>query len=153
MIFDSLPNIARYQNIIPQVLSASKFLQKADIKKLNPGKIEINGQELYLFIFDYQTRDSKNSTRVLECHRKYADIHIVYGREIVYFGDKQQLTLGKPYDEDKDVEFFKGESVKNLILSSGQFAIFLPGEPHEPGCAVGKPIHVRKLVFKVKRST
>jgi len=37
-------------------------------------------------------------------------------------------------------------------LRSGDFAVFLPGEPHQALCAVQAPMTVRKAVFKVPRA-
>lgn len=39
-----------------------------------------------------------------------------------------------------------------MTLRSGDFAVFLPGEPHQALCAVQAPMTVRKAVFKVPRA-
>ena len=39
-----------------------------------------------------------------------------------------------------------------LTLKPGRFAIFMPGEPHKPGCAVGDPGEIKKVVIKVRAS-
>lgn len=38
-----------------------------------------------------------------------------------------------------------------LTLKPGRFAIFMPGEPHKPGCAVGTQGN-QKVVIKVRAS-
>jgi YhcH/YjgK/YiaL family protein len=40
----------------------------------------------------------------------------------------------------------------SITLHSGDFAVFLPGEPHQALCAVAEPMTVRKAVFKVPRA-
>ncbi|ONG25619.1 hypothetical protein BXT95_10115, partial [Escherichia coli] len=37
-----------------------------------------------------------------------------------------------------------------IILKPGMFAVFMPGEPHKPGCVVGEPDEIKKVVVKVK---
>ncbi|MBE1246635.1 YhcH/YjgK/YiaL family protein, partial [Salmonella enterica] len=37
-----------------------------------------------------------------------------------------------------------------IILKPGMFAVFMPGEPHKPGCVVGEPSEIKKVVVKVK---
>ena len=115
-----------------------------------PGKINLDGEKVYLMVIDYKTNDSKKNSRKLECHRKYADIHIVSGKELVYFANKSDLKLVGKYDKEKDVEFYGGKNLSYLVLSSNQFTIFLPGEAHAPGCSFQAPQNVRKLVFKIR---
>lgn len=150
MIFDSLANLAKYEDVIPHILLVSKFLKGKDIAKLHIGKIELDGEKVYLVVSDYKTKRAEKVERKLECHRKYADVHIADGHELIYFADKSSLRQVEKYDRDRDVEFYAGRKLNALSLSSGQFAIFLPGEPHEPGCALGKSGKVRKLVFKIR---
>ena len=127
-----------------------KFLRSKNIKKLRPGKINLDGEKVYLMVIDYKTNNSKRKSRKLECHRKYADIHIVSGKELVFFAGKSDLKLVEQYDKEKDAEFYGGRNLSYLVLSSNQFVIFLPGEPHEPGCASQAAQSVRKLVFKIR---
>ncbi|MCX0221867.1 YhcH/YjgK/YiaL family protein, partial [Escherichia coli] len=39
-----------------------------------------------------------------------------------------------------------------ITLKPGMFAIFMPGEPHKPGCAVETPAEIKKVVIKVRAS-
>ncbi|MCV4802683.1 YhcH/YjgK/YiaL family protein, partial [Escherichia coli] len=42
------------------------------------------------------------------------------------------------------------ENEQAIILKPGMFAVFMPGEPHKPGCVVGEPDEIKKVVVKVK---
>lgn len=42
------------------------------------------------------------------------------------------------------------ENEQAIILKPGMFAVFMPGEPHKPGCVVGEPGEIKKVVVKVK---
>jgi len=39
-----------------------------------------------------------------------------------------------------------------MIMQTGDFVVFYPGEVHKPLCAVGEPAHVRKAVVKMNVS-
>ncbi|MFP8215703.1 YhcH/YjgK/YiaL family protein, partial [Klebsiella quasipneumoniae] len=38
---------------------------------------------------------------------------------------------------------------QSVILTPGMFAIFIPGEPHKPGCVITEPAEIKKVVIKV----
>ncbi len=42
------------------------------------------------------------------------------------------------------------ENEQAIILKPGMFAVFMPREPHKPGCVVGEPGEIKKVVVKVK---
>jgi len=37
-----------------------------------------------------------------------------------------------------------------VTLRPGMFAVFMPGEPHKPGCVVGEAGEIKKVVVKVR---
>ena len=39
-----------------------------------------------------------------------------------------------------------------MVLKPGKFVIFMPGEPHKPGCVVQAPMDIKKVVIKVRAS-
>ena len=47
-----------------------------------------------------------------------------------------------------DIEAIENEQA--IILKPGMFAVFMPGEPHKPGCVVGEPGEIKKVVVKIK---
>ncbi|MBE8359523.1 YhcH/YjgK/YiaL family protein, partial [Leptospira interrogans] len=51
---------------------------------------------------------------------------------------------------DKDIAFLPaGTDEKHVVLQTGDFVVFFPGEVHKPLCAVGEPANVRKAVVKI----
>lgn len=147
MVFDNTDNLHNWRNLVPKLQLIEKFLSKNTIATLDEGRVDLAGDNLFLMVFGLKT---KKPQRRLECHKRYADIHMVDGEELVYFADRLNLELIEKYNREKDVEFYTGRKLSSLILNPGKFAIFLPGEPHEPGCAIEKPRNIKKLVFKIK---
>jgi YhcH/YjgK/YiaL family protein len=41
---------------------------------------------------------------------------------------------------------------QSIVLKPGRFVIFMPGEPHKPGCVVEEPVEIKKAVIKVRAS-
>ena len=63
------------------------------------------------------------------------------GHERIYAGS---LPVSLPDDEERKPDLY-------ITVHGGDFALFMPGEPHQALCAVAAPAEVRKAVFKVPR--
>lgn len=88
----------------------------------------------------------------LESHRKYIDIQLcVKGREYIIFTDN--AVLDTPYDESKDVAFYKPcEEVSRLFMKPKSIAILLPYDIHAGGIAVNPSDRfIYKSVIKIPR--
>lgn len=147
MVFDNINNLHNWRNLVPQIQLVEKFLSKNTTTAVDEGRIDLDGDNLFLMVFKLKTKKLQGR---LECHKRYADIHVVDGEEFIYFANRQNLERVEKYNREKDVEFYTGRKLSFLILNSGKFAIFLPGEPHEPGCVIGRTSNIKKLVFKIR---
>ncbi len=148
MILDRIKNIHLFSDMNPMIVQALSFLKDTDFQQLKPGRYEIAGDDLFLMVSDYKTREMEDCR--LEAHRKYIDIHfIAEGSELIgysSFNDQEQAT---EYDAENDFILYCGE--KNYLkLDAGMFAIFYPSDLHMPGIMINKPAEVRKVVVKVK---
>lgn len=113
------------------------------------GKHDIDGNNLFVLISNDCTDYLEN--RRAEYHAKYLDIQIVLaGVEGMTFSN---CPAGKPDTDwlaDKDIAFLPaGVDEKQLVMQTGDFVVFYPGEVHKPLCAVGEPANVRKAVVKM----
>ena len=86
-------------------------------------------------------------------HHQWADIQVILsGKETIHAGT---LYSGQPDDEQRKPDLFISQQTPQSVtlhLHAGDFAVFLPGEPHQALCAFATPAPVRKAVFKVPRS-
>lgn len=91
--------------------------------------------------------------RHTEYHHQWADIQVVLtGEETIRAG---MQSVAQPGDEERKPDLFIAPGAVHpvcITLKPGDFAVFLPGEPHQALCAVNQPMTVRKAVFKVPRA-
>lgn len=85
-----------------------------------------------------------------EFHDRYLDIQIVLaGQEAIALS----TTIRTPHDHQEtkpDLIFLDNPAITTrLLLDTGDFAIFYPGEVHRPTCQVGSPAQIKKVVVKI----
>jgi biofilm protein TabA len=147
MIVDRLKNAALYASD-RKLARALDWLAAADLAKLQPGRVEIDGVELFALAQAYQTRLRENCR--FEAHRKYIDVqYVAEGTEQMAYAHLSALKNTVPYDAEKDIEWLDGEG-SFIVVPAGAFAVFFPEDAHIPGVAIGKPSAVRKVVVKVR---
>lgn len=102
-------------------------------------------------IGDAQTQPE--AQRHTEYHREWADIQVMLtGRELIRAGIQSVAQDG---DEERKPDLFITDGCQpsvDITLQAGDFALFMPGEPHQALCMVEAPTTVRKAVFKIPRA-
>ncbi|MFP8733650.1 YhcH/YjgK/YiaL family protein [Klebsiella aerogenes] len=115
------------------------------------GRFQPGDGDWYCTIGTAQTQAAEQ--RHTEYHLQWADIQVILaGEEIIHAGT---LYSGQPDDEQRKPDLFISQQTPHSVtlhLRVGDFAVFLPGEPHQALCVVTSPAPVRKAVFKVPRS-
>ncbi|MTH46072.1 YhcH/YjgK/YiaL family protein [Intestinirhabdus alba] len=95
-------------------------------------------------------RTQPTAQRHTEYHRQWADIQVVLeGEEII---NAATLEAAAEDDEERRPDLFISQHARHgvaITLRPGDFALFMPGEPHQALCTVAEPRTVRKAVFKV----
>ena len=147
MIFDTLKNVANYEGL-GRVYTALKFLSETDFSKIDLGRYELDGDNIFYMVQSYDTDPDKT---ISEAHRKYIDIqYMVEGEEIIGVADissDKELTEAK---EENDVWFYNCKT-EPLVLSAGKYMVLYPNDLHCPGVATnGTALTCRKVVVKVK---
>ena len=145
MITDDIRNIEKYREIPKEICEFIKNMP-ADC-----GRHEINSED-YVNIEIYETKSPEKG--IFESHKKYIDIQIILsGTERIDFTDMAGLTVDIPYNDEKDIIFYRRENVNagRVILKQGQFAVFYPHEAHMPQLtAEGQSVTVKKALVKIK---
>ncbi len=147
MIYDTLENSQDYCNIHPRLDRAFSFLLTTDLVALKPGRMELEGDSLYVLVQEYLTKPFSEGK--WEAHQRYIDVqYIVSGVEGCGFASLKSMQVGE-YDPQKDFQAMTGQG-QILRLSAGYFAIFLPQDAHMPGLEDGDRSQVKKIVVKCK---
>lgn len=146
MIVDSLKNCDKYVSCHKGFDMAFDFLKKAIEENLPVGRYEIDGDRVFAFIQEYESKLDSS----FEAHKNYIDIQfILSGTEVMKVCDISQMTVSVPYAED--VMFFEdNERASELVIEAGEYGIFFPWDAHKPGLCFDVPDKVKKVVVKVK---
>ncbi len=148
MIFDQLKNAELYLQINNRFRKAFDYLKSNDFNNIEPGKYEIDGEDIYAIVQQYDTKPM--SSGKWEAHKKYIDIQfMVSGKEKMGYSHKNKMIVTHEYNSDKDALYLKGEG-NFLVAEAGYFAIFFPTDVHMPCIAINLSTPVKKVVIKVK---
>jgi len=149
IISDDLRNWEKHRSLLPMA-DAFHFLMRADLQKLETGRQEIHGDDMYALVQRNQSRPIESAE--FEAHRLYLDIqYLISGEEFIALTPQQGLTVSKPYDESKDIEFYlKPPQYQKIAMNPGRFAVFYPEHAHLPNCHPNQPGPLHKVVVKVK---
>ncbi len=147
MIIDSLDNAVKYHSLGSRIRMALEYLGSADFSAMEPGRVELQGDECYALIQRYDTREMDNCK--WESHRRYIDVqYVASGRERMGWVPAASMTVKTPYNETKDQTVLSGDG-SFISVPAGYFAIFGPDDAHMPCVADGEPSPVVKVVVKV----
>ena len=148
MVVDKIENANHYKNLGDRIQKSFDYIKQTNLKKLQPGRYDIDGDNIFALISEYQTKAEAEGK--LEAHRKYIDVqYVIEGEELMGYAPLGNQQTLEAYKEENDIVFYKGEKVL-IKVTEGMFAIFFPEDVHMPGICVDKKSPVKKLVIKVK---
>lgn len=148
MIIDILKNAQLYYGLGPRFVKAFEYLQQTDFSKVEKGKYEIDGTNIFAIVNEYDTIPTEGEQ--MESHRKYIDVqYIVSGEELIGHDFLTSQTPSKVYDETADFMLFGETPAFFSRLGQGMFAIFFPTDLHMPNIKVQEPCPVKKVVIKI----
>lgn len=139
-----LPAVLRDILTLPQC--AFDALQARD-----DGRFQLPGAEWFCTVGPANTQ--LREVRHTEYHHQWADIQVLLTGEEIICAGTQYAPLAT--DEERKPDLFittTAELPVSMLLQAGDFAVFLPGEPHQALCAAAEPMTIRKAVFKVPRA-
>ncbi len=145
MIIDNIEQSDKYISLHKDFKLVFDYLKTHDISKLECGKHELRGNEVFFNLQEYETKPIQK----LEAHKKYIDIQVVaIGEEYMGYTNIDKTTVSEEYNEEKDVMFLNG-SVDKLLANNKTFLIFYPQDAHMPALSVEQPKYVKKAIFKI----
>ena len=153
MIIGHINNKA-YRDKLPSALQKTlAHLAKAETKALPVGRYEIDGDDIFFMVSEYETKAP--SELKAETHSEYIDIQfLASGAERIGWAQREE---GYPYkylyEKGHDAIFYA--SVPNesfILLQADCYAILTENDIHRPCCQVGAAAPVKKIVAKVRKT-
>ena len=147
MIKDRLENAEIYYPVSENLKKGLEWLKSTDLKTVENGKYEIDGENLYANVQEYTTKDDGK----YEAHRKYIDIqYLISGTEKVGVCDLSFCSTTDKYNPETDLEFLNSSKKDEWqILNEGEFLILFPNDAHKPSIKAEQNTTVKKVVVKV----
>ncbi|MDR0420179.1 MAG: YhcH/YjgK/YiaL family protein [Prevotellaceae bacterium] len=147
MIIDSILGLERYRRMNEGFDKAFKFLRSDDMTKLETGRYDIDGDNVYAVISENDMKNIEDAK--LEVHDSYIDIQMpVSASETFGWKDRALCNTDESkYDEEKDIAFLNDEPEVYCVVNPMQIVIFFPNDAHAPLIGNGK---IKKIVIKVK---
>jgi len=126
-----------------------RLLKTTDFGKLEPGRHEVDGDNLYFMVNQYVTREV--SLVPFEVHRKYIDLqYVLKGEELIGTAASNDSTETESYNTEKDFALYSAKKSVCHKATPSEFLLFFPEELHQPGVQIKDPVPVKKIVFKIK---
>ena len=149
MIIGTLAACERYYVLGERFRKALEFLKEHDVAAMEPGRYDIEGDDVFALVQEYVTKTIDDCT--LEAHRVYADVNYV-AEGFEYLGYAPLERAGTPaveYDPATEAAFFEKEC-DFILLRKGDIAIVFPEDAHMPQKRALVPATVRKVCIKVR---
>jgi len=151
MIFGDINNINDMEKVLPKaILKAINYLKENDFLSMKPGVYKIEGEDIFAQVVDITTREKAEVNP--EVHKKYIDVQFsVEGKEkIGFIRDTGNNEVLEDLLNEKDIKFYKRiDNEIDLTMNKGSFAVLFPNDVHRPGCVIGKPCLIRKVIVKI----
>lgn len=148
MIYTNYEHLERYLGISPALDTAIRYLKTADLSQLAFGRNNVDGEEVYINRFDYDTLPQEQA--MWEGHAQYADIHVVLqGEEKIGVTDVSHLQE-TTQDPANDFIGYEGPVETWFTMKPGTLLVVFPEDVHMVKVQLNGPSHVQKAVFKVR---
>lgn len=116
-----------------------------------PDSYTLDGERLFMNVMTLTTQPPQE--KKAELHRAYIDIQLLLeGCETIHFGLAESARELEEWHPEQDYQLCNDiDNSQSLTLEPGMFAIFMPGEPHKPGCHDTRREPIKKVVIKLHR--
>lgn len=150
MIIGDLTRTDFKQGLPKVIAEVCDYLNTLDLGALETGRHNIT-DDIYMNVMEFDT--AAPETKQAELHHQYIDVQVlISGKEnIEYSVVYPTLSQYTDYNEQDDYRLTPEiEHKSTLTLKPKMFVVFLPYEPHKPGCNVDNQIiSLKKLVVKI----
>lgn len=151
MVFDLAKNLDFYKGlgIGDRYAKAVEFLKNSDLKSLENGRHDIDGENVYANVMTYTTLPWEEAK--YEAHENYTDIqYVVTGSEVITYAPVDSLNVSVPYNPQKDAVLFDNANPGlKVVVNEDEFMIFNPWDGHKPKALNQSACEVKKIVVKI----
>jgi biofilm protein TabA len=149
IIKDSLTNFRAYSREATLLAKAFDFLVNQYRPGMKDGRFEIDGEDCYAMVQTYTTVNSRE--KPFESHELYIDLqYVAAGTETIEHNPIETLTIAEDKRPGSDVILYKKAKGTEIVMNSGDFALFYPRDGHKPGLIHGSAMEVKKVVVKIR---
>ena len=136
----------------PVLQQALTLAVAANPQEKTLGRYELQGDNIFMNVMQFATQSPEQ--KKAELHREYIDIQVLLsGEERILFGMADSARQCEEMHVEDDYQLCSQIADEQaMVLKPGRFVIFMPGEPHKPGCVVQAPMDIKKVVIKVRAS-
>ena len=115
-----------------------------------PGRYELHGDDIFMNVMAFNTQPAES--KKAELHAQFVDIQLLLsGEERILFASAGAARQCEAWHVEEDYQLCSAmENQQSVTLKPGMFAVFMPGEPHKPGCVVDEVVEIKKVVVKVR---
>ena len=148
MIYTKRKNLYRYLGQSESMDTAIRHILFADLTKLTKGRNEVDGDQVFINRFDYQTMTPEEA--IWEGHIQYADIHVLLsGHEKIGVTNIEALTE-TVRKVDEDFVGFQGDVEVWFPMTTEDILIVYPEDVHMVKVILGESTLVEKACYKFK---
>lgn len=146
MIIDRFERLLNYRVILKNIDKALSKLE--EISDWQEGKrYSFDGG--FLFFQKGQTKRLVDAQ--FEAHERYIDVQILLkGAEYVALEDLKNLRVTIPYDPEKDVAKYDGETKHFMKVEEGMVYVCFPWDAHQAVFHIEQPLSFTKVVIKLE---
>ena len=146
MVIDNLRNLRDYESLHPLFAKAFDFIEHTDLKALEPGKIVLIEDELFVNVCQWGAKTKEEAK--LETHDEYIDVHVpITNGEVMGYTQRCDLPEAE-YDAAVDMTLYEGLATDYITVKPGMFTLFFPEDGHAPGITT---TGLKKIIIKVKK--
>ena len=136
----------------PVLQQALTLAVAANPQEKTPGRYALQGDNIFMNVMQFATQSPEQ--KKAELHQQYIDIQVLLsGEERILFGMTDSARQCEEMHVEDDYQLCSQIADEQaMVLKPGRFVIFMPREPHKPGCVVQAPMDIKKVVIKVRAS-
>ena len=148
MVFGNIRDLKDYGYLEAEVLKCFEYAKNHDLLSYEKGSHEIEGDNLFVNIVEYETTTPEN--RFWVAHKKYLDLHFMLkGPEQIDVNFIDNMEQKEFVDKD-DFLPLEGEANSHVVLTEGDFLLCYPKDAHRTAVQVNTPAVIKKAIFKIK---